>query len=61
MIYEKFIGFVSSKDLGIGAQMNICTHYGQMYICSFEVRHPCCVNQITYMVDVQSKHNYIIS
>jgi len=27
---------------------------------NFEVRHPRCVNQITYMVDVQSKHNYLI-
>jgi len=33
MICEKFRGFVSSKDVGTGVQMNICTQYGQMYIC----------------------------
>jgi hypothetical protein len=33
MICEKFWRFVSSKDVGTGAQMNICTQYGQMYIC----------------------------
>lgn len=32
MIYEKFRGFVSIKDIGTGAQMNICIQYGQMYI-----------------------------
>jgi len=26
---------------------------------NLEVRHPCCVCQITYMVDMQSKHNYL--
>jgi len=33
MIYGKLRGFVSSKDVGTGAQMNICTQYGQIYIC----------------------------
>jgi hypothetical protein len=26
----------------------------------FEARHPRCVNHIIYMVNVQTKHNYLI-
>jgi len=47
----------TSKQIAV--LMSWCPQQLSTAFGNFEVRHPRCVNQITNMADVQSKHNYI--